>query len=219
LRRSLGASRTGLAAAGLVASGAAAGYLLGRGVAPATANRMFPWIVARATGIGAYLALATMAVAGLLFRRPVRPDAAIRPETYLRYHIYLGPALLALMTAHVWALLADRYAGIPLRSLVVPDGATYRPGAVTFGVIAAYLLFVVIVTAALAGRRPVGRRWAPAHRLAYPAFVLAWVHGVLAGSDTPALRWLYVVSGIAVVAAAARAALRRPLAGPAEVSR
>ncbi|MDA8044036.1 MAG: hypothetical protein M0Z30_02185 [Actinomycetota bacterium] len=212
-------SGSALAIVGLVAVCSSAGYLLGRGVAPATSSRMFPWIVARATGIGAYLVLAAIAVTGLLFRRPVRPASMVRPETFFRFHVYLAPALMALLVAHVSALLADQWAGVPIRALVVPNGATYRPGAVTYGVIAAYLMLVLVGSAALAGRRPLGRHWVPFHKLAYPAFALVWVHGVLAGSDTARLAWLYVVSGVAVIAAAVWAALRHPLTGTAGVTR
>jgi DMSO/TMAO reductase YedYZ heme-binding membrane subunit len=61
---------------------------------------------------------------------------------------------------------------------------------------------VIVVTAALAGRRVVGARWALLHRLAYPCFALVWVHGVLSGSDTPVLEGLYVAVGLAVGLAA-----------------
>ena len=209
----------GLGAAGTVAFFAVAGYLLGHGLAPATSNKMFPWIVARATGIGAYLALTAIVGVGLSFRRPIRQVAMVRPETFLRFHAYLVAAFAGLVVAHVWALLSDRYAGVPLRALVVPNGATYRPGAVTYGTIASYLMIVVIATAALAGRRPIGRRWAGVHRLAYPAFILVWVHGVLAGSDTPTLRWMYVGTGVVIMAATVRAAWRRPLIEPVADSR
>jgi DMSO/TMAO reductase YedYZ heme-binding membrane subunit len=110
--------------------------------------------------------------------------------------------------AHVGSLLSDKYAGVNWRSLVVPDAATYRPGAVTYGMVAAELMVLVIVTAALAGRWGVGARWAVVHKLAYPAFVLTWVHGVLAGTDTQVLRGLYVAEGLAVLLAAAPVLLR-----------
>ncbi|HET6873952.1 MAG TPA: hypothetical protein VFH70_04195, partial [Acidimicrobiales bacterium] len=87
-------------------------------------------------------------------------------------------------------------------ALLVPNAATYRPGATTLGMLAAWMICAVLVTSALAGRRVVGARWALAHKLVYPAFALVWLHGVLAGSDTPALRWLYAGVGLAVAYAA-----------------
>lgn len=201
----------GLATAVLVVACGAAGYGLGLGVAPSESSRMFPWIVARATGIGAFLALTGLVLMGMLFRRPVRSEAKIQRETLLRFHVYLWPALWGLVLAHLGSLLADRYAGVGWKALAIPDTASYRPGPVTFGLIALYLLLVVTVSAALAGRAVVGSRWAPLHRLAYPAFGLVWIHGVLAGSDTTTLRWLYVLTAVVVGAGAASTALRRPL--------
>ena len=206
----------GVGTAGFVGLCTVAGYGLGAGVGPTTSNRMFPWIVARATGIGAFVALTAIVLVGLLFRRPVRALVTVQRETLLRFHVVLGPALISLLAAHIGSLLADRYAGVGWKALVVPEGAPYRPGAVTFGLLALYLVAIVSVSAYLAGRRFVRWRWAVLHRLAYPAFVLAWVHGVLAGSDTTSLRWLYVLSGALVAAATVSAGLRRPLGTRAE---
>ncbi len=194
------ASRAATAAL-VVAVCAGAGFVLGDLLTPLSHNRMLPWIIARATGIGAFVALTLLTLLGLLFRRPARPAGRLHPESILRFHVALGPAVMALVIAHVASLLADRYAGVGWAALVLPVSATYRPGAVTYGMVAAWLVVLVVVTAALAGRGPVGSRWAVLHRLAYPAFVLTWLHGVLAGSDTPTLRILYVVAGVAVGAA------------------
>lgn len=207
----LSRSATGLSVAILIGTCAIAGYALGAGVAPSTSSRMLPWIIARATGIGAFLALTAIVLMGLFFRRPVRAGTAVQRETVLRFHVFLWPALAGLLGAHIGSLLADRYAGVPWRALVIPGAATYRPGAVTYGLAALYLLVLVTASALLAGRAVVRSRWAGLHRLAYPAFGLTWVHGVLAGSDTSALRWLYVLAGMAVIGGSLYAASRRPL--------
>jgi len=188
----------GATAAAVVALCCGAGFVFGDLLTPLAHNRMLPWIVGRATGIGAFVALTALTLLGLVFRRRAGTNPKVHPESILRLHVALGPALVALIVAHVGSLLADRYAGVGWAALVVPGSATYRPGAVTYGMAAAWLVMVVAATAALAGRRPVGKRWAVAHRLAYPAFVLTWVHGVLAGSDTTALRGLYIAAGLAV---------------------
>ncbi len=41
--------------------------------------------------------------------------------------------------------------------------------------------------------------WLKIHRLALLVWVLAWLHGVLAGTDSDALGALYVATGLAVV--------------------
>lgn len=182
---------------------AACGFVFGTYVAPVVHSRKLPWIVARATGLGAFLALTGLLMLGMRYRRPARRGArVIHPETLLRLHAALAAATLALLGAHIVSLLADRWAGVTAESLLVPFTAHYRPGPVAAGTLAAQLLLVVFGTAALAGRPGVRARWAPLHKLAYPAFGLAWAHGLMAGSDSRALLVLYVVAGIAVLGAA-----------------
>ena len=66
------------------------------------------------------------------------------------------------------------------------------------GVLAMWVFLLVIVSAGLAGR-VTGRAWRVLHRFAGVAWLLAWAHGVFAGSDTSSLLVLYVGSGIAVL--------------------
>jgi DMSO/TMAO reductase YedYZ heme-binding membrane subunit len=116
--------------------------------------------------------------------------------------------VFALVVVHIGSLLADRYSGVRWPALVVPGAATYRPGAVTYGMIAAELLVVVFGTATLAGRWAIRARWAVVHRLVYPLFALTWLHGLLAGSDTPALKTVYVIVGAVVLLAAVSQIIR-----------
>ena len=58
-------------------------------------------------------------------------------------------------------------------------------------------------TASLAGRS-LGRLWLPLHRVAAAGWLLAWLHGVLAGSDTAAWLWMYAVTGVLVLILAVR---------------
>lgn len=198
MSRGAAVTSRGAMAAIVVAVCCGAGFVFGDLLTPLAHNRMLPWVIGRATGIGAFVALTALTLLGLVFRRPAGTNPKVHPETILRVHVALGPAVAALIVAHVASLLADRYAGVGAVALVVPNSATYRPGAVTYGMAAAWMVTLVVVTAALAGRGLVGRRWAVVHRLAYPAFVLTWVHGVLAGSDTTALRGLYIAAGLLV---------------------
>jgi len=93
---------------------------------------------------------------------------------------------------------------------VVPMGASYRPVAVTLGVVGAWSGLLAGGTAALAGRLP-ARVWWPIHKVAVVSLVLVWMHGVLGGGDTSALRWLYILTGLLVAAVAlSRYAARTP---------
>jgi DMSO/TMAO reductase YedYZ heme-binding membrane subunit len=175
-----------------------AGFAFGVLVEPVYRDRNFAWMVARATGVGAFLALGGLCVLGMWFRRPATRGVRVHPDLLLRLHLALAPATCALVAAHIVSLLADRYSGVRWAALLLPDGATYRPRAVTYGMLAADLMLIVIVTAALAGQWAVRAAWAPLHLLAYPAFALVWLHGVLAGSDTRVLEGLYASVGAGV---------------------
>ncbi len=201
----------GMTVLAVVAACGAAGYVLGSLLSPIYHNRNFPWIVARASGIGAFLALGLLCIVGVVFRRAPTNRFRWHAETLLRVHVALGPAVMMLIVAHVASLLADRYSGVSWRSLVVPNSATYRPGAVTYGMLAALTILMVFLTAVLAGRWGLGRRWVVVHKLAYPAFGLTWVHGVLVGSDTSALLALYLVVGALVLAATISMLVRTPV--------
>lgn len=204
---------TGLVVA-VVGFFAICGFVFGTYLAPVVHSRKLPWIIARASGLGTFLALTALVMLGLWFKRPLRPRTRrAHPETLLRFHAALAPAVIALLGVHIASLLSDRWAGVTAESVFVPFAAHYRPGPVAAGTLATELLMVVTVTAALAGRPGVRARWAPLHHLAYPAYGLAWVHGLLSGSDSRGLLFLYVASGLAVAAAALPRLFRWGFAG------
>jgi hypothetical protein len=139
---------------------------------------------------------------GLLLSHPWRsrwrrPSSAAR----IRVHVGLAAFTLTFIVLHIVVLATDSYAGVGWRGALVPMGASYRPVAVTFGLVATYAGLVAGVTAALAGRLP-ARLWWPIHKVAALCLVLVWVHGVQAGSDSGLLRWVYIGTGLFVVALA-----------------
>ncbi|MHB1584903.1 MAG: hypothetical protein ACYCU7_12215 [Acidimicrobiales bacterium] len=180
-----------------------AGFLVVYVCAGPSHDRMLPWIVGRGLGIAAYLALAALVLTGTWFSHPWRLRwPLLHPAVLLRSHAVLAAGTLVLVAGHVVALVADRYAGVGLTGAVVPGASGYRPAAVALGVVALYLGLAAGGAAALAGRILVGRRWLGLHRLAAATFALTWFHGVLSGSDTPALRLVYAGTGLVVLAAA-----------------
>ena len=190
----------------------ASAVALAAAVAPTLHSRYLPWITGRSLGIAAYLCLAGLVALGLVLRHPWRQRLRLHPESLLRAHALLGTATLALVLAHVVALASDRYAGVGWLGAVLPGLSRYRTGAVALGVVAFALLLAVAGTARLAGRLG-ARHWRWFHHLAGVVLVLVWFHGVLAGTDTAALRGLYVGSAAVLVAlAATRALAGKPLA-------
>lgn len=186
------------AAAGVVLVATTFGYALVKIAMPSQYGRYLTWIAGRSLGLAAYATLAGLVALGVWTRHPWRlRRKVLHPETVLRAHAALAAATVGLLAGHVVSLVLDRYAGVGWRGILVPGAATYRSGAVALGVVAMYLLVMVSATASLAGRMT-GRTWLPVHRVAVVTFALVWVHGVLAGTDTPRLRILYAASGLLV---------------------
>lgn len=97
--------------------------------------------------------------------------------------------------------------------------STFRPVAVTLGVIALWAGLVTGVTARLAGSIA-ARVWWPVHKVAVASLVLVWGHSVLAGTDVVGLRGFYLATGLAILGlAVTRYAARNPADRVAELSR
>jgi len=187
---------TAIAAVGLPL---AAGFGFARMFAPTLHSRYFPWLTGRALGIAAYISLTALIVLGVWMRHPWRlRRPLVHSETRLRVHATLATATLAIVAGHIVVLATDKYAGVGWIGAFVPFKAVYRPTAVALGVIAMLFMVVLFATARTAGRLG-SRHWLWYHRLAVVNFGLVWFHGVLAGTDTAALRLLYVFTGGAVV--------------------
>ena len=162
-------------------------------------THMLPWILGRGLGIAAYLSLTVLTCLGLWLRHPWRSrTGAGAPAKLLRVHAVLAAATGMLIVGHIVALVLDRYAGVGVAGAVVPGQSGYRPFAVALGTLSIYAGVLVGGTAALAGRL-FGRAWRPVHRLAFAVFGLAWLHGLLAGSDSLRLHLMYVATGASVV--------------------
>lgn len=192
-------------------SAAVTGVLIGSAIGVVEGHRMAPWMIARATGISAYLLLVLLVVLGLLLSHPSRTRVARpSPATRIRLHIVLAALTLALTIAHIVVLATDRFAGVGWRGASLPMQSAYRPAAVTLGVLGAWAGLVVGSTALLAGHLP-QRLWWRVHKVAIVALLLVWSHGVLAGGDTAMLRWLYLsTGGLIAVVALSRYAARTP---------
>ncbi len=184
---------------GVTASCAASSWLAGYAISRVYGNKMAPWILGRAAGISAYLLIVALVAIGLLLSHPAgarlrRP----RPAALVRIHVSLAVFTLAFTVLHIAVLAEDSYAGVGWRGALLPGLATYRPLAVTLGVIGCYAGLLAGITAAAAGRFA-GRVWWPIHKVAIVSLLLVWTHGVLAGSDTPALQALYIGTGVMIL--------------------
>jgi DMSO/TMAO reductase YedYZ heme-binding membrane subunit len=160
------------------------------------------WLLARATGLTAYVLLTASVLAGLVLKS--RPFRSLKPASVTDTHRFLALLGLLALAGHGLALVLDRTVRMPLAGLVVPGMSPYRPLAVAVGVVAAELMLAVYVSFAL--RRRIGtRNWRRLHWATYAIFAGATAHGVTAGTDTaqPWARALYLGAVGAVVFATA----------------
>ena len=168
------------------------------------------WLLARASGLTAYVLVTLSVLAGLvLTSRPF--GRALRAASVTDVHRFLALLGLGALGLHAVALVLDRTVRLPLAALLVPGLSPYRPVAVALGVLAAELAALIVVSFPL--RRRIGARaWRRLHWATYLVFVLATVHGVAAGTDSarPWARALYLGAVGAVGFATAWRALARP---------
>jgi DMSO/TMAO reductase YedYZ heme-binding membrane subunit len=168
------------------------------------------WLLARASGLTAYLLLTLSVLAGLILKsRPF--GRAVKAAAVMDLHRVLALLGLASLGLHGTALLLDKTVRMPVAGLFVPGSSPYRPVAVAFGVVAAELMALVVVSFSV--RKLIGqKRWRLLHWSTYAIFGLATAHGLLAGSDSaqPWARDLYLGAAAAVVFATAWRALYRP---------
>jgi sulfoxide reductase heme-binding subunit YedZ len=168
------------------------------------------WLLARASGLTAYVLLTASVLAGLVLKsRPF--GRALKTSSVTDVHRFLALLGLAMLGLHGGALVLDRTVRMPLAGLLVPGASPYRPLAVSLGVLAAELMALVTLSFSL--RRWIGaRNWRRLHWAAYGIFLLATVHGLTAGTDSsqPWARSLYLGAVGAVAFATAWRALVRP---------
>jgi hypothetical protein len=168
------------------------------------------WLLARISGISSLALLTALVSLGLVLAHP-RGTAlrSLSRRTLLSIHIGLAAFTLVFLVLHVVVLALDEYAGVGWAGVLLPLGATYRPIPVTLGWLALYGGIVAGVTARFAGR--LGRVWWPIHRVAIAVYGAAWLHGVLAGSDSAALVLMYAGSLLFVLALVAGRYLTDPI--------
>jgi sulfoxide reductase heme-binding subunit YedZ len=160
---------------------------------------MTNWNLLRAAGIGAYLMLFLSVAWGLLATTAVVTKHVSKPTSTL-FHQFTATVGMALLAVHVFLLVIDRFMPFNLADVLVPMHSSFRPVAITMGVVAMYGAVVVLVSSWL--RKPIGPKlWRALHLMAVPAFTLALAHGVFAGTDT-VRTWMwamYAATGLSVV--------------------
>lgn len=165
-------------------------------------GRFLTWIVARGVGITALVLLAVLISLGILLSHPMNRSVWRQTKELMVWHRYLSIFVFALIAVHVAAILLDQYAKVSIVGAFVPGLSAYRALPVALGTIALYAAIMTAATAAYAQKLP-PKLWLRIHRLGLLVFVAAWLHGVLAGSDSLQLRVLYIGTAALVAMSAA----------------
>jgi predicted ferric reductase len=172
-------------------------------VAPATSERQAElriWLAARATGIVTFLLLTFQICVGLVLSHPTNKSTWRLSRRIFPWHEHAWVFVIAFLGVHVVSLILDPYAGVGVAGSFIPGLSGYRTSPVALGTLALYAFLLTALTARYTRLLPAGV-WLSIHRLSLVVFILAWLHGILAGTDSEALRGLYIATGLAVVVA------------------
>jgi methionine sulfoxide reductase heme-binding subunit len=174
-------------------------------IVPATSDRQAElrfWLAARATGIVAFALLTLQIVLGLVLSHPTNRSTWNLSKRIFPWHDHLWVFVMAFLVIHVVSLVVDPKSGVSLGGALIPGLSEYRSSPVAVGTLAMYAFLVTAITARWTRLLPPGA-WLSIHRLALVIFVMTWIHGVLAGTDTDAIRVLYLAAGFLVMSAGA----------------
>jgi predicted ferric reductase len=168
-------------------------------------NPQLWWYFARASGmVAAVLLVASLVWGVLMATRALKP--VDRPAWMLAMHRWFSGLAVTGVVIHIAALVADSYVHFGAKEILVPMASSWKPGAVTLGVVAMYLLVLVQVTS-LAMKRLPKRVWRGIHMSSYVLTWLVFVHAGLAGTDV-ANRVYQVVALLLTIVAVTAAVLR-----------
>ena len=161
-------------------------------------NEHSMWYLSRASGMVAWIVLGITCLWGiLLVTRMLKP--ADRPAWLLDLHRYLGVLSIVTTLAHMLTLIGDNWVYFVWRELLLPQASLWRTTAVTWGVLAFYLLVVIQVSSWTMKWLP-RRLWHAIHLLSYVLFAMVTVHGFMAGSDSTNIVFFTIaVGGIAIL--------------------
>lgn len=157
------------------------------------ASGSWAWVLARAAGVAAWVALGLDVGFGLLLSTGLG-DAWVGKARGVDAHRFLASATLWLLGLHGLLLVLDPTVRFDALAVLVPGASPWRPVAVTLGVVAGWSL--VGAHAGFALRTRLGpRAWRWLHAASFPAFALATAHLLLAGTDAGS-GWLLSTVGV-----------------------
>jgi sulfoxide reductase heme-binding subunit YedZ len=160
------------------------------------------WLAGRATGITAYLLLTGLVSLGLILTHPTNQSTWKLSKRIFPWHENLFVFVMAFLVAHVVSIILDPYAGVGIAGSFIPGLSAYRSAPVALGTLGLYAALVSGITGRWTKLLPQGL-WLRIHRFSLVAWIMSWMHGILAGTDSAALLPIYLATGLLVLAAGA----------------
>lgn len=140
------------------------------------------WMAIRGSGIVAFLLLSGSTIWGLLISTKVL-GRAVKAKGVAWFHESLGIGSLVATGVHMYFLFNHDFIDFGYRALFVPGASSWRPLAVSLGVVAFYMMF--IITFSFYVKKWIGQNaWRAIHMTSFGTFVGAGLHGVFSGTDT-----------------------------------
>ena len=155
----------------------------------------WPWYVARASGLEAYLILFLVTVMGVgIYTKKLY--RFIRSEDALMLHKHLSIFAGLLLVIHIVSLMLDTYIKFRWYEVFLPFASHFKNAYVGIGIIGFYI-FLAILVSSLFFRARFPRQWRTLHYLTYPLFFIGLIHGVFVGTDAHyiSIRIMYWITG------------------------
>ncbi len=185
--------------AALVGMGVTVGIVLGRMTQDPDVGTS-SWDGLRAAGFAAYLCLWFSVCSGIAVHMRFR-FGPVAMTWLLEAHRMSSVLSLSFVAGHITGLLIDPTIAFSVLDVTTGLTSSYRPLQVAFGALAMWTLVAVLASTALSGRIPYGW-WRNLHFLSFPAYALALLHGLTAGTDASSQAALAIYASTASVVAA-----------------
>ncbi|MGE0600236.1 MAG: hypothetical protein AB7J35_13890 [Dehalococcoidia bacterium] len=158
------------------------------------------WDGLRAAGFAAYLCLWFSVCSGIAIHMRFRLGP-VAMTWLLEAHRMCSALSLSFVAGHIAGLLIDPTIAFSVIDVAVGLTSSYRPVQLALGALGMWTLLFVLASTALSGRIPYGW-WRNAHFLSFPAYGLALVHGLTAGTDGSSAAALSIYASTASIVAA-----------------
>jgi DMSO/TMAO reductase YedYZ heme-binding membrane subunit len=160
------------------------------------------WLGSRAAGFMALLLLTFQVIVGLVLSHPTNKSTWRLSKLLFPWHDHAWVFTIAFGTVHVVSMSVDHFAKVGIAGTLIPGMSEFRAVPVALGTLSMYALLVTGLTARMTRLLPAGW-WLKLHRLSIGVLALAWMHGMLSGTDTFDAIAIYATTFVGVAIAAA----------------